>query len=102
VRPPRRRPVTRCSFREHIESPIGAVSSLRGKVDLVAGEVTYPVAIAETVRTAGERGSGIRLSCRAVPTGDVVIQLRDEQRLRRLVPLLFAPGNSNARTERTS
>ncbi|MGH3495287.1 MAG: 2Fe-2S iron-sulfur cluster-binding protein [Sciscionella sp.] len=70
------------------------------KVDLLTGEVDYPVTIAETVFTPDERSTGTCLSCRAVPVGDVVIALRDE-RLRRLNPLL-APEIPNTRTERTS
>jgi ferredoxin len=59
------------------------------KVDLVKGEVDYPVALASAVFTLAEQRSGTCLSCRAVPAGDVTIRLRD-QRLRRLSPLLTA------------
>jgi ferredoxin len=60
------------------------------KVDLVTGEVGYPVTVADSVFTGAERAAGTCLSCRAVPRGDVVIRLRDE-RLRRLIPFLTTP-----------
>jgi ferredoxin len=61
------------------------------KVDLRGGSVTYNRTIASTVLTDEEREDGTCLSCRAVPDGDVVIELRDEH-LRRTNPLLaFLP-----------
>lgn len=68
------------------------------KVDLRAGSVTYNRTIAATVLTDDERASGTCLSCRAVPDGDVVVELRDEH-LRRTNPLLaFLPRPSSAPT----
>lgn len=61
------------------------------KVDLRAGTVTYNRTIASTVLSDEERTTGTCLSCRAVPEGDVVVELRDEH-LRRTNPLLaFLP-----------
>lgn len=48
------------------------------KVDLVAGEVSYPKIVADTVLSAQERADGTVLTCRAVPTGSVTIALREE------------------------
>ncbi|WP_432842209.1 2Fe-2S iron-sulfur cluster-binding protein [Dactylosporangium sp. CA-092794] len=63
------------------------------KVDLVDGEVDYPVTVAATVLTPQERTTGTCLTCRAVPRGDVVIRLRDE-RLRCLIPFLHPERKS--------
>lgn len=57
------------------------------KVDLLAGEVTYNRPIAANVLTDDERATGTCLTCRAVPSGDVTIALRDEE-LRLINPLL--------------
>ncbi len=48
------------------------------KVDLIEGSVTYNRPIAETVLSAEEKATGTCLSCRAVPDGDITIQLRNE------------------------
>lgn len=48
------------------------------KVDLLSGDVTYNRVVADTVLTDEERASGTCLTCRAVPTTDIEIQLRDE------------------------
>jgi ferredoxin len=48
------------------------------KVDLLNGEVTYNRTVAETVLTPQERAEGTCLSCRAVPTGEITIALREE------------------------
>lgn len=48
------------------------------KVDCLAGEFSYDHPIADTVITEGERADGTCLSCRAVPTTDITIQLRGE------------------------
>lgn len=58
------------------------------KVQLVCGEVCYPVRVAEQVLTPAERVAGVCLSCRAVPVGDVVIRLREGDRLRNVAPIL--------------
>lgn len=51
------------------------------KADLVTGTVGYPVTVADSVLSADERATGTCLTCRAVPTSDVSIELR-EGRLR--------------------
>jgi ferredoxin len=58
------------------------------KVTLVRGDVEYHRTIAGTVLTADERTSGVCLSCRAVPAGDLTIALRDDDTLRCTNPLL--------------
>jgi CDP-4-dehydro-6-deoxyglucose reductase len=57
------------------------------KVGLVAGDVTYTHVVADSVLPAEERANGVCLSCRAVPEGDITIELRDDE-LRRTNPLL--------------
>lgn len=47
------------------------------KVDCRDGEFTYNRPIADTVITDEERADGTCLSCRAVPDGDVTIEMRD-------------------------
>jgi CDP-4-dehydro-6-deoxyglucose reductase len=61
------------------------------KAELVAGEVTYCVPIAESVLTAAERADGRCLPCRAIPDGDVVVRLSDKDRLRRPIAFLLDP-----------
>ena len=53
------------------------------KVDLVSGEVGYNRPVADNVCSEDERAAGTCLSCRAVPSGDVTITLREEN-LRRV------------------
>ncbi|MER7334116.1 MULTISPECIES: 2Fe-2S iron-sulfur cluster-binding protein [unclassified Micromonospora] len=57
------------------------------KVDLRAGSVRYDDVVAESVLAAEERAAGTCLTCRAVPCGDVVVELRQD-RLRRTNPFL--------------
>lgn len=52
------------------------------KAELVAGQVTYPVAVAESVLHPTEREGGRCLPCRAEPVGDVVIRLGAKDVLR--------------------
>ena len=59
------------------------------KVDLRDGSVTYDHPVADTVLTSEEVAAGTVLSCRAVPDGDITIELRDE-RLRVTSSLLRA------------
>jgi CDP-4-dehydro-6-deoxyglucose reductase len=47
------------------------------KVDCRAGEFTYNRPIAESVISQEERTDGTCLSCRAVPDGDITIEMRD-------------------------
>jgi CDP-4-dehydro-6-deoxyglucose reductase len=58
------------------------------KVDLVEGEVSYPITVADTVLSADDRAAGTCLSCRAVPETDVVIALTPDDQLRCVAPLL--------------
>jgi ferredoxin len=62
------------------------------KVQLTLGEVRYERPVAESVLTDDERVEGICLSCRAVPLTNVVIELQEGDRLRRV--LGFAYPNS--------
>jgi ferredoxin len=59
------------------------------KVDLLDGQVTYNRTIAASVLSNQERQDGTCLSCRAVPTGEITIALREET-LRRTNPFLSA------------
>jgi CDP-4-dehydro-6-deoxyglucose reductase len=49
------------------------------KADLLSGDVTYPVTVAQSVLSDDERSAGSCLTCRAVPAGDVVIRLRNDK-----------------------
>ena len=62
------------------------------KVQLKLGEVSYERPIAESVLSDDERVAGICLSCRAVPITNIVIELQEGDRLRRV--LGFAYPNS--------
>ena len=55
------------------------------KVALRLGAVDYERPVADTVLTDDERVEGVCLSCRAVPRTDVVIELQDGDRLRRVL-----------------
>ena len=55
------------------------------KVRLVLGEVSYERPIAASVLTDDERVEGICLSCRAVPITNIVIELQEGDRLRRVL-----------------
>jgi ferredoxin len=75
------------------------------KADILSGEVSYPTTVADSVLTPAERGAGVALTCRAVPTTDVVVRFSEESRLRLVVPLAFGiavaelTGKTRARTE---
>jgi ferredoxin len=60
------------------------------KLHLLLGEVCYERAIADSVLSDEERIEGICLSCRAVPITNVVIELQEGDKLRRVLPLGFA------------
>lgn len=49
------------------------------KVDLREGSVHYEKPVADNVLTPEEKATGTVLSCRAIPDGDVTIELRDER-----------------------
>ena len=61
------------------------------KVHLVIGEVTYERPIATSVLSDDERVEGICLSCRAVPLTNIVIELQEGDKLRRVLGFAF-PG----------
>jgi CDP-4-dehydro-6-deoxyglucose reductase len=65
------------------------------KVDLLEGAVDYERPVAPTVLSDDERESGICLSCRAVPNGDISIALRDDV-LKCTMPLLAYIGRPKA------
>ena len=64
------------------------------KVQLLLGEVRYERPIATSVLSDDERVEGICLSCRAVPLTNIVIELQEGDRLRRV--LGFAYPNSSS------
>jgi len=63
------------------------------KLQLVLGEVRYERTIAESVLSDDEKVAGICLSCRAVPITNVIIELQEGDKLRRVLPFGFAGGN---------
>jgi ferredoxin len=65
------------------------------KLQLVAGEVRYEKSVADTVLSDDERVEGICLSCRAVPITNVLIELQEGDKLRRVLPYGFASGNTS-------
>lgn len=52
------------------------------RIDLVEGATVDGAVVAESVLGAAEREQGVRLSCRAAPVTDVVLRVRDDDRLR--------------------
>jgi ferredoxin len=62
------------------------------KLHLLLGEVRYERTVAESGLTDEERVEGICLSCRAVPITNIVIELQEGDKLRRVLPLGFASG----------
>ena len=62
------------------------------KVQLILGEVRYERPVADSVLSDDERVEGICVSCRAVPITNIVIELQEGDRLRRV--LGFAYPNS--------
>jgi CDP-4-dehydro-6-deoxyglucose reductase len=72
------------------------------KVHLVAGEVAYERPIAPQVLSDDERVEGICLSCRAVPLTNVVIELQEGDRLRRVLGFLGSGGSGGPAAHPTS
>lgn len=64
------------------------------KVTLALGEVRYERPVAESVLTDDERVQGICLSCRAVPLTNVVIELQEGDRLRRVLGFAFPAASA--------
>jgi ferredoxin len=62
------------------------------KLHLLEGEVRYERPIADSVLSDDERVEGICLSCRAVPLTNVVVELQEGDRLRRVLGFLFTPS----------
>jgi len=58
------------------------------KVQLVLGEVRYERPVADSVLSDDDRVEGICLSCRAVPLTNVVVELQEGDRLRRVLGFL--------------
>ena len=50
--------------------------------------------MADSVLSDDEKVEGICLSCRAVPITNVIIELQEGDRLRRVLPYGFASGNT--------
>ena len=57
------------------------------KVDCLSGQFHYDHPIAETVLRSDEQADGTCLTCRAVPDGDITIEMRNED-LRLINPFL--------------
>ncbi|MGD9527423.1 2Fe-2S iron-sulfur cluster-binding protein [Pseudonocardia sp.] len=71
------------------------------KVQLSLGEVTYERTVAESVLSDEEKVEGICLSCRAVPITNIVIELQEGDKLRRVLPYGFASlGSASADVDR--
>lgn len=73
------------------------------KIDVLDGGFSYNRPVADSVVTEDERTDGTCLSCRAVPEGDLTIQMRDAS-LRLVNPLLGqlnATRRERARSGRT-
>lgn len=66
------------------------------KLQLVAGEVRYDRPIAESVLSDDEKVEGICLSCRAVPITNILVELQEGDKLRRVLPYGFASTNTAA------
>ena len=58
------------------------------RADLVEGSQTDGAVFSEAVLTPEERAAGVRLTCRAVPDGDVTLRLREDDTLRCVSPFL--------------
>ena len=66
------------------------------KVQLKLGEVRYERPIADSVLSDDERVEGICLSCRAVPITNIVIELQEGDRLRRVLGFVYPNSASNS------
>src|SRR5690349_21544794 len=68
------------------------------KVQLVLGEIRYERPIAPQVLTDDERVEGICLSCRAVPLTNIVIELQEGDRLRRVLGFAYKSAATGSTT----
>jgi ferredoxin len=59
------------------------------KVQLLGGEVGYERPIAASVLSDDERVEGVCLSCRAVPLTNIVIELQEGDKLRRVLGFVY-------------
>lgn len=76
------------------------------KVQLVLGEVHYERPVAESVLSDDERVEGICVSCRAVPLTNIVIELQEGDRLRKVLGFVsvnsMVPSSSTKPTSSTT
>jgi ferredoxin len=49
------------------------------KLDVIDGQYEYTRPLADTVLTDDERAAGVCLTCRAVPTTDMTVKLREDE-----------------------
>lgn len=49
------------------------------KLDVIEGEFEYTRPLAEKVLSEEEKSAGVCLTCRAVPTSDMIVKLREEE-----------------------
>jgi ferredoxin len=68
------------------------------KVRLLLGEVRYERPVAVSVLTDDERVEGICLSCRAVPITNLVIELQEGDRLRRVLGFAYQKAATDLMT----
>ena len=66
------------------------------KVQLKLGEVRYERPIADSVLSDDERVEGLCLSCRAVPITNIVIELQEGDRLRRVLGFVYPNSAPNS------
>jgi ferredoxin len=91
------RALSRAGFRYRVGCKRGGCGIC--KVQLLLGEVSYERPIATSVLSDDERVEGICLSCRAVPLTNIVIELQEGDRLRRVLGFVYPhPTGQSDRT----
>ena len=65
-------------------------------MQLKLGEVRYERPVADSVLSDDERVEGICLSCRAVPLTNIVIELQEGDRLRRVLGFAYPSSAPNS------
>jgi len=71
------------------------------KADMTSGEVCYPKTVAESVLSQQERADGVVLTCRAhAVSDDVVLQVRNANRLKLQVPLSYVMAQDEVGSEK--
>ena len=88
------RAMARCGLRYRVGCKRGGCGIC--KVQLKLGEVSYERPVADSVLSDDERIEGVCLSCRAVPLTNVVIELQEGDRLRRVLGFAFPTSTSNS------